>query len=132
MLRGQQGSEWRGTYDLIFNHQANRQDMVKSAGESCIICRSLLVEITKLDENHGDTVISHNSAQSSIVDNGDRSTLTIAYLSEIYKEGYPGIYRLDFKLNGKKPVGTFVLNRVNSQTEDGELGDTLMSSSSGK
>ncbi|EHK98262.1 hypothetical protein M7I_6029 [Glarea lozoyensis 74030] len=137
MLRGHQGSEWRGTYDLIFNHHSDLESLVKSAKESCVICRSLLAEISELDHQNQDSEIEtipavplgfYNFfrklfylewlAQKGPVKAVERSKLTSAYLSEIFKEGYPGIYRLDFKLHDKRRVGTFVLHRVDARADE--------------
>jgi hypothetical protein len=50
VLRGHQGAQWRGTWDLHFDHHVDRQKLVESANMSCCICRSILREITNLEE----------------------------------------------------------------------------------
>jgi hypothetical protein len=50
VLRGHQGAQWRGTWDLHFDHHIDRQKLVESAKMSCCICRSILREITNLEE----------------------------------------------------------------------------------
>jgi hypothetical protein len=50
MLRGHQGAQWRGTYDLHFDHHVDPVELQKSADMSCCICRSILCEIKRLEE----------------------------------------------------------------------------------
>jgi hypothetical protein len=51
MLRGQDRRQWKGTYDLHFNHHNSVNELKDSAAHyNCGICRSILVELrTKLD-----------------------------------------------------------------------------------
>jgi hypothetical protein len=46
MLRGHQGRQWRGTYDIHFTHHASAEDLAKSADVGCCICRVLLEQRT--------------------------------------------------------------------------------------
>jgi hypothetical protein len=147
MLRGHQGSEWRGTYDLIFNHQSDLESLAKSAKESCVICRSLLAEISELNNQNQDSVVATTSGvrsgfynlfqklfffewlvQKNQIKPFERSKFTSAYLSEIFREGYPGIYRLDFKLHDKRRVGTFVLHRVDALGDEVRQANSVKSS----
>lgn len=50
VLGGHQSAQWRGTWDLHFDHHVDRQRLVESANMSCCICRSILREITNLEE----------------------------------------------------------------------------------
>jgi hypothetical protein len=141
MLRGHQGVQWRGTFDLHFDHQSNRQQLKKSARMSCVICRSLLTELSRLEKKRQKGFIERfwnnlnalfrSTAQKQL--GPERTTFTSAYLSEIYWKDEPGfgMYRLDFKVQDKEPVGTFVLQRVDLK-EDTEGGGGSTSHHSGK
>jgi hypothetical protein len=50
VLRGHRGSQWRGTFDLHFDHQPNRLELKKSAGMGCRICRSILSELLLVEQ----------------------------------------------------------------------------------
>lgn len=41
LLRGQTGRQWRGTWDLHFDHQKDRVELQRSAEMGCCICRSI-------------------------------------------------------------------------------------------
>lgn len=141
MLRGHQGSQWRGTFDLHFDHQIDRRHLKESAGMSCVICRSLLTELSRLEEKNPKGVIGKawNDVYASLwraaewlrlkqLGPEERISFISAYLSEIYSAGHSGLYRLDFKLgDNKKRVGTFVLQRVDLKTEDPEKAGSVVS-----
>ncbi|KAG9231789.1 heterokaryon incompatibility protein-domain-containing protein [Amylocarpus encephaloides] len=106
MLRGHVGSQWRGTYDLHFKHQPNREALRESADKSCGICRSLYAEVSRL-EQQGDTF-------ALVRDEGSQPQYISACLAAMYGPGwrakrYHDIYRLDFKMNGSAQLGTFIL-----------------------
>ncbi|CZR63271.1 uncharacterized protein PAC_13168 [Phialocephala subalpina] len=143
MLRGHQGSQWRGTFDLHFDHQIDRRNLKESAGMSCVICRSLLTELSRLEEKNRKGVIGKawNDVYASLrrtaewlrlkqLGPEERGSFISAYLSEIYgtSHGQNGLYRLDFKLGeNKKRVGTFVLQRVDLKTDDPEKAGSVTS-----
>jgi hypothetical protein len=55
MLRRQEGRQWRGTYDLHFNHHTMLKDLYRSRKMNCGICRVLFEELeSKLDSRLGD------------------------------------------------------------------------------
>jgi hypothetical protein len=144
MLRGHQGSQWRGTFDLHFDHHTNRRQLKQSARMSCCICRSLLTELTHLNEKNRKWVFGNvlNDIYSGVRRTiwsdfsrmlpGGRSSFISAYLSELYGTGHPGIYRLDFKLKDKERVGTFVLQRLDLKGGDSERRGTSLSQHSGE
>lgn len=140
MLRGHQGVQWRGTFDLHFDHQTDRQHLKKSARMSCVICRSLLTELSRLEKKRQKGFIERfwkdlNALfrRAAVNQLGpERITFTSAYLSEIYEPGMQGMYRLDFKVQDKKPVGTFVLQRVDLKTESISRVGSSISHHSGK
>jgi hypothetical protein len=47
MLRLQKGRQWRGTYDLHFNHHTKLKDLYHSKKTNCGICRVLFEELVK-------------------------------------------------------------------------------------
>jgi len=144
MLRGHQGSQWRGTFDLHFDHHTNRRRLKASAGMSCCICRSLLTELMHLDEKNRKWGFGNvlNNIYSGVrktiwsdffrMPPEGRSSFISAYLSELYGTGHPGIYRLDFKLKDKERVGTFVLQRLDLKGGDTEKKGTSISQHSGE
>jgi hypothetical protein len=145
MLRGHQGSQWRGTFDLHFDHHTNRRRLKASAGMSCCICRSLLTELRYLDEKNrkwgfGNVLNDIYSGVRRTIKSDfcrmlpeGRSSFISAYLSELYGTGHPtGIYRLDFKLKDKERVGTFVLQRLDSKEGDADKTKASISQLSGE
>src|SRR3954468_14322154 len=125
MLRGHQGSQWRGTFDLHFDHHSNRRELKNSADMSCCICRSLYSELERIEGKDGkspvsvwDNVSSYlrrwiwGEQQLKELDLKARKCFISAYLSEEYGLGQQGIYRLDFKLRDSERIGTFALQSV--------------------
>jgi hypothetical protein len=45
MLRGQEGRQWKGSYDLYFVHHRNVDSLIQSAGSDCNICMILCKEL---------------------------------------------------------------------------------------
>lgn len=123
VLRGHQGSQWRGTFDLHFDHQVNRLELQKSADMSCAICRSILLQLSRVEERDRRTVVSALGEAFLRLLYGDvfrhqmqldkaRIPLISAYLSEIYGQVSQKVYRLDFKSRNSQTVGTFVLQQT--------------------
>jgi hypothetical protein len=57
VLRGHQGSQWRGTFDLHFDHQRNRTELKNSAAIRCCICRSILSELRLIEQKDRHTFL---------------------------------------------------------------------------
>ena len=125
VLRGHQGSQWRGTFDLHFDHQRNRTELEKSVAINCSICRSISSELELIDKKDRRLVARALNGVSSSVgrliwgepQGGNGSNFIGAYLSEVPElqlSKEPKIYRLDFKLlqKGEERLGTFVLEKV--------------------
>jgi hypothetical protein len=128
VLRGHQGSQWRGTFDLHFDHHANRRELQKSASMSCCICRSIWFQLSQLEQKWSGAGVwdrIYNTLRRMMwgdvlrikhLDSKDRSRFISAYLSENYGDGEDdrlnGTYRLDFKLKDTETIGTFVLKHV--------------------
>lgn len=123
VLRGHQGSQWRGTFDLHFDHQINRVELQKAATMSCAICRSILQELTLVEQKDRKSCIDAWGETLRYFISGDvfrhqmhldkaRIPLISAYLSEVYVKNKPWIYRLDFKAKDYKRVGTFLLQQT--------------------
>jgi hypothetical protein len=130
VLRGHVGSQWRGTFDLHFDHHSNRKELQNSASMSCCICRSLWAQVLQLEQKHwsgygkvlGEIYNSFYQLiwgpllQTKLLDSNDGSRFLSAYLSENYGEEddgrLNGTYRLDFKLKDTERVGTFVLKQI--------------------
>jgi hypothetical protein len=129
VLRGHQGSQWRGAFDLHFDHQPNRTELEKSAAISCCICRSIWSELKSIDRKDRTLFLrTLNGFYASVgrliwgepqgpnrIDVTGRSNFIGAYLSEVPElklSQEPKIYRLDFKLKDSERLGTFVLEKV--------------------
>jgi hypothetical protein len=130
VLRGHVGSQWRGTFDLHFDHHANRKELQNSASMSCCICRSLWTQVLQLEQKHWSgygkvlgeiynsfcQLIRGPLSQTKLLDSNDGSRFLSAYLSENYGDEddgrLNGTYRLDFKLKDTERVGTFVLKQI--------------------
>ncbi|KAK0121913.1 hypothetical protein ONS95_010189 [Cadophora gregata] len=140
VLRGHQGSQWRGTFDLHFDHQTDELGLENSAAApvKCCICRSLSSELAFVGRKHlkrkntriktlsgvykffGRWLWRENS-QPNTDNEKDRAPFISAYLSELPElEGRMReagtlrnkIYRLDFKLRDSQRLGTFVLDQI--------------------
>jgi hypothetical protein len=125
VLRGHQGSQWRGTFDLHFDHQRNRTELEKSVAIACCFCRSIASELKSIEKTDRSLVGRALNGVYSSVGNliwgqsqgGNGSNFIGAYLSEVPElklSQEPKIYRLDFKLLQKdeERLGTFVLEKV--------------------
>ena len=124
------GIQWRGTFDLHFDHHADRKGLQNSASMSCYICRSLWAQVLQLEQNKpfgcGKLLdgIYNSPSQSSpgplpqtkLMDANGGSRFLSAYLSEHYGDEQDGrvngTHRLDFKLNDTERVGTFILKPI--------------------
>jgi hypothetical protein len=118
MLRGQIGRQWRGTYDVHFNH-STLKGLENSWLMGCCICRIIWDEITEKEhgEKFGRWLQKHLRAASSDLDSrhseSSQIKLVRAFLSEV--ENRQGLYRLDFRLldySGSKRVATFLLEHT--------------------
>jgi hypothetical protein len=127
MLRWQKGRQWRGTFDLHFQHHSNRRELQKSADMGCSICEVLWEELNRQDLNIQRgyiysladlyhtlyKIISGKScqAETKLVDEG--KGFTRAGLSHVRGPGWIGVYRLDFNYcQNAKHLGTFVLEPI--------------------
>ena len=144
MLRGQSGRQWRGTFDLHFEHQPNWQSLQLSAEMGCYICRGIWHELLKFNKTNfqeGDWEAplplcfppENDFEQFQISfpkrDWEDSGPLCLpplkefhtrqnisAYLSEITKRR--GLYRLDFRMSDRsRRLGTFLLEQTNNESE---------------
>ena len=108
MLRGQTGRQWRGTFDLHFNHHSTLYSLEGSARMGCCICRIIWDELTEHSqgENLARTIRRHlrspqnlnrrlNSSQTNS-NSQLESHFVRAFLSHVH--GQRGLYRLDFRL----------------------------------
>jgi len=117
MLRGQVGRQWRGSYDVHFNH-STLKNLENSKLMGCPICRIIWDEVTEKDygEKFGRVLQKHLRAGSSdLARRGQASEVKFvrAFLSEVMS--YHGLYRLDFRLldtPGSKNVATFLLEQT--------------------
>ncbi|KAH7309279.1 heterokaryon incompatibility protein-domain-containing protein [Rhexocercosporidium sp. MPI-PUGE-AT-0058] len=145
VLRGHQGSQWRGTFDLHFDHQPDEVALRESAAKpvSCCICRSILGELSlvqkkglKPQDNRINTLsglykfferwMSAGLLRPNTINTKDRAAFISAYLSElpgleeesnrVVDTFVPKIYRLDFKLRDAERVGTFVLEQLGDRS----------------
>jgi len=124
MLRGQTGRQWRGTFDLHFNHHSTLYSLERSARMGCCICRIIWDELTEhsqgenlaraiqrrlrspldLDRRLNSTQTNGNSQQQSY--------FVRAFLSHVH--GQRGLYLLDFRLVDfdSKRLATFLLEQT--------------------
>lgn len=86
MLRRQDGKQWRGTYDLHFNHHKYLKDLFRSKKMNCGICRVLFEE---LEDKHG-------SELSDVKKDDDRTVNVQAFLFIPTLKENP-LYCLNFK-----------------------------------
>jgi hypothetical protein len=103
MLRGQDGRQWRGTFDLYFDHHTFRWELERSAEMGCTICRTIRYNVKKLELMDGSLPPEYQGLKN-------RGRFVCAFLSEIH-EGQ-GVYRLDFKLWDQRRLGTFLLKQT--------------------
>lgn len=103
MLRGQVGRQWRGTYDLHFDHHNSIETLKTSYGMGCGICRVLYEELMASAEK--DLGPDYESAEEQPPDQlgNDRSETGLsaqstALLGVIHDIEYDDVFRLDFKV----------------------------------
>jgi hypothetical protein len=111
------GRQWRGTYDLHFNH-STLKDLERSKHMGCCICRIIWDEITQKD--HGDKfgtwLQKHLRAGTyeSLAQSGHEVKAVRALLTEVQIKQSLQTYRLDFRLQafgGSKRIATFLLQQ---------------------
>jgi hypothetical protein len=125
VLRGHQGSQWRGTFDLHFDHHSNRRELEDSAEMSCVICRSLFEALKRLEakeEKKAAAVWDGLSSYLRLLFWGESDTketetksqkrFLSAYLSEVHGLRKSAIYRLDFKFRDSERIGSFALQQI--------------------
>lgn len=133
MLRGQEGRQWRGTFDLHFAHHHSRSSLTASADMGCCFCSGLWTEMLQLPTSEtypkspGHFVTAFLcgiSALTSAIDQtrtaADNAVATTGdyarQLSSVNVHGsgttladFLSLYRLDFKLNDTSRLGSFLL-----------------------
>jgi len=117
MLRGQVGRQWRGSYDVHFNH-STLKNLENSKLMGCAICRIIWDEVTEKDheEKFGGGLLKHlRLGSSDLAKRGRASEVQFvrAFLSEV--QSHHGLYRLDFRLldtPGSKHVATLLLEQT--------------------
>jgi hypothetical protein len=124
MLRGQNGRQWQGTYDLHFSHHSTVYSLERSAAMGCCICRVIWDELTENEqgEKFAKVLQKHLRSPSYLdrllgtlqaTDGAERSIYFVrAFLSELSSPR--GLYRLDFRLvdSDSKRLATFVLEQT--------------------
>jgi hypothetical protein len=125
MLRGQVGRQWRGTYDLHFEHHDSIEALRISHGMGCGICRVLYEELMaaagKVFEPEYQTDHKEQAPEELEGDEGEvgpsaQSTALLGVVPDIEDDD---VFRLDFKLEwaigGQSPSvvkRTFVLKQT--------------------
>lgn len=105
MLHWHKGRQWRGMFDLQFDHHADEQSLKDSVYKHCGICQNISRELLRLkpeDRSSSPGVRGEVEAQSPFIS---------AYLSQPFGVRQEGVYRLDFKLRDAGRVGSFVLQQ---------------------
>jgi hypothetical protein len=99
MLRGQGGRQWKGTYDLHFNHHDSAGHLRKAAAMNCGICRVIYDEL---------------QAKLGPAGIPDKTKLSITAGLSLMDPGNHQLYRLDFKLRYDRVriQRTFVLKQT--------------------
>lgn len=122
MLRGQVGRQWRGTYDLHFDHHDSIGTLKTSYSMGCGICRVLYEELMasaakdlaldKDEEKPPDQVDNDESGPTLVAE----STALLGVIHDIEDDD---VFRLDFKLEwavGERAANivkrTFVLKQT--------------------
>lgn len=122
MLRGQVGRQWRGTYDLHFDHHDSIGTLKTSYSMGCGICRVLYEELMasagkdlaldKDEEKPPDQVDNDESGTTLVAE----STALLGVIHDIEDDD---VFRLDFKLEwaaGERAANivkrTFVLKQT--------------------
>lgn len=100
MLRGQVGRQWRGTYDLHFDHHHSIKTLEASHNMGCGICRILYEEFiasSQKDIGPSDEEQAPNGLRNHEVETG-LSARSTALLCIIHDIEYHDVFRLDLKL----------------------------------
>lgn len=136
MLRGQEGRHWRGTFDLHFAHHRSKSSLIMSADMGCCFCSALWNEILQLPNSdtspktpghfitaflcgigaHTPTLGQpHAAANHSVATTEDY----VRRLASVQLHGtasslhdFLRLFRLDFKLNDTRRLGSFLLRPV--------------------
>jgi len=98
MLRGQDRRQWKGTYDLHFEHHSDFDSLEKSAGMECSICR-VLWEEGGFDSSHPVHI---------------NSTASLKVIHGLGRGDDDELYRLDLNLEygNTRRKRTFVLGHI--------------------
>jgi hypothetical protein len=104
MLHWHEGSQWRGMFDLHFDHHADERSLKDSVDKLCGICRNIWRELPLEPEDRSSSPGVHGEVEA-------QSPFISAYLSQPFGVGQEGVYRLDFKLKDTERVGSFVLQQ---------------------
>lgn len=129
MLRGQVGRQWRGTYDLHFDHHDSIETLETSYRMGCGICRVLYEEVetsaskqnpgkeSEKDEEQPPDHLGNDEAEIGRL--SAHSTASLGVINDIEETG---LFRLDFKLKwalGKQSSNilkrTFVLKQTGTR-----------------
>lgn len=104
MLRGQVGRQFKGSFDLDFDHQATLGSLVQSADMGCFICNRIWEDMP----------IGYNRSEFSL---RPKRAFVAAHIELVHR----GLYRLDFTLSGhlaaKHYAGTLLLQQTASNSE---------------
>lgn len=113
MLRGQDRRQWKGTYDLHFDHHPSLASLRNSAKKGCGICRVLWKQILP-QKNMEDSF--HEEADEK-AESEPVSTASLAVVHNLQDDS-DEIYRLDFKVKHGdiRKKWTFVLRQIGSFT----------------
>lgn len=111
MLRGQERRQWKGTFDIHFEHQTNVLSLEDSADMNCGICRVLLEELD-LDPSVLKNLRRQSEQATATVPPVSLACLRVVTSLDGQKKDEP--YRLDFDLQFEeiKKRHTFLLNHV--------------------
>jgi hypothetical protein len=117
MLRGQDRRQWKGTYDLHFNHHITLRSLQDSAAKGCGICRVLFKEVfpdTTVEEVRRDSDTADEALEEAA---GPVSTASLAVIRNL-QDHRDEVYRLDFKVNHHRlrKKRTFVLKQIGTNT----------------
>jgi hypothetical protein len=119
MLEKHTNYQWKGTYDLAFDHHPNKKSLENSAKENCCICRVLLFKFNIQPD-------ADNESQNYIAGKKREAFFTQASLS--YDRQWSA-YRLNIRLNKRynlERVGSFLLKELcKSLPSTGRLLETI-------
>lgn len=133
MLRGQEGRQWRGTYDLHFAHHRSQSSLTMSADMGCCFCSGLRNELLQLSTAETTPKIPGHYITAFLCGIGVHTTAlgqlggtashaaaaTGDYIRQltsvhVHDSGtsladFLSLYRLDFKLNDTRRLGSYLL-----------------------